>query len=79
MPATALAPEVPILVLNLTDQAPSLARRFLAGCFRDLGITDDYVGRLLVTELVTNAFKHVGTGQIVIRIFEEERDGPGGR
>lgn len=76
MLASAHAPEVPILVLNPTDQAPSLARDFLSNCFCDLGIADDYVGRLVVTELVTNAYKHVGTGQIIVRIFEDKRDGP---
>lgn len=76
MSATALAPGArPTLVLDPGKEAPGLARRFLAECFRDLGIADDYVGRLVVTELVTNAYKHVGTGQIVVRIFEDERDG----
>ncbi|NVI90459.1 ATP-binding protein [Actinomadura sp. BRA 177] len=75
MSATALAPEVPILVLDPTEHAPSLARHFLVDCFRDLGVADDYTGRVVVTELVTNAYKHVGTGQIVVRIFEDERDG----
>lgn len=46
-----------------------------SSCSRDLGIADDYFGRLVVTELVTNAYKHVGTGQIVVRVFEDERDG----
>lgn len=63
------------LVVDPTDQAPSLARRFLGGRFRDLGISDDYTGRVVVTELVTNAYKHVGIGQIVIRVFRDERDG----
>jgi anti-sigma regulatory factor (Ser/Thr protein kinase) len=75
MSATALAPEVPTLVLDPTVHAPAQARQFLAGCFRDLGIADDYVGRLVVTELVTNSYKHVGIGQIVVRIFEDRHDG----
>lgn len=63
------------LVVDPTDQAPGLARRFLGERFRDLGVADDYVGRVVVTELVTNSYKHVGTGQIVVRIFPDERDG----
>lgn len=75
MPATAHAPdEVPTLVLDPTVHAPTLARHFLAKCFSDLGATDDNLGRLVVTELVTNAYKHVGIGQIVVRIFPAERE-----
>ncbi|MEU5988549.1 ATP-binding protein [Spirillospora sp. NPDC047418] len=76
MSATTLAPGArPTLVLDPDREAPGLARRFLADCFRALGISDDYTGRVVVTELVTNAYKHVGIGQIVVRIFEDERDG----
>ncbi|MFD0685100.1 hypothetical protein [Actinomadura fibrosa] len=28
-----------------------------------------------MTELVTNAYKHVGVGCIVVRVFAEEREG----
>lgn len=63
------------LVIGPTNQAPRLARRFLADRFRELGIADDYVGRLVVTELVTNSYKHVGIGQIVVRVFKDQRDG----
>nr|WP_084265252.1 ATP-binding protein [Actinomadura macra] len=38
-------------------------------------IADDYAGRIVVTELVTNSYKHVGFGHIVVRIFREERSG----
>jgi anti-sigma regulatory factor (Ser/Thr protein kinase) len=75
MPATALAPEVPPpLVLDATEQAPRLARRFLAERFAEWGIEDDYVGRLVVCELVTNAWRH-GEGPIVVRVFRDECDG----
>ncbi|MFV2172099.1 hypothetical protein ACFHW2_06755 [Actinomadura sp. LOL_016] len=72
MSAVALAPETPTLVLTPSDRAPSHARRFLVEQFRSLGIVDDFVGRLVVTELVTNAYKHVGIGHIVVRIFPDE-------
>lgn len=71
---TALAPEVPTLVLDPNDQAPGLARRFLAARFAEWGIEDDYVGRLVVCELVTNSCRH-GEGPIVVRVFRDERDG----
>lgn len=74
MSATAHAPEVPTIVLEPTDQAPSLARRFLAERFREWGISDDYVGRLVVCELVTNAYRH-SEGPIVVRVFQDGRDG----
>ncbi|TDC97070.1 ATP-binding protein [Actinomadura sp. 7K507] len=70
----ALAPETPTLVLDPTDQAPRLARRFLSELFAEWGIADDYVGRLVVCELVTNSFRH-GEGPIVVRVFRDEHDG----
>ncbi|WP_165950462.1 ATP-binding protein [Actinomadura sp. GC306] len=51
-----------------------MARRFLAGRFAEWGIADDHDGRLLVSELVTNALVH-GDGPIVLRVFQDERDG----
>jgi anti-sigma regulatory factor (Ser/Thr protein kinase) len=71
MSAALLAPEAPPLVLEPSDHAPSLARRYLVERFRELGVTDDFVGRLVVTELVTNAYKHVGAGHIVVRVLPE--------
>ncbi|MFG2250239.1 ATP-binding protein [Spirillospora sp. NPDC048823] len=72
MPTAALAPETPALVLEPSDRAPAKARRYLTERFRELKIADDYIGRLVVTELVTNVHKHVGFGHIVIRVFPDE-------
>ncbi|MFC5747072.1 ATP-binding protein [Actinomadura rugatobispora] len=72
MSVAALAPETPSLVLEPTDRAPGLARRFLVERYRELGLGDDYVGRLVVTELVTNAYRHAGGGAIVVRVFRQE-------
>ncbi|XRQ07204.1 ATP-binding protein [Actinomadura welshii] len=71
---TACVPEVPALVLDATDQAPRLAREFLAARFAEWGIGDDYVGRLVVCELVTNAYRH-GKPPIVVRVLRDEHDG----
>lgn len=73
MLATTFAPEVPTLVLNPTDRAPAQARRFLAEQFREWGITEDYIGRLVVTEFVTNAWIH-GSGPIIVRLYLGEYD-----
>jgi anti-sigma regulatory factor (Ser/Thr protein kinase) len=74
MSAAPQTPEVPTLVLDPDDQAPRLARRFLAEQFAGWGITDDYMGRLVVCELTTNAYKH-GEGSIVVRLFLDPHDG----
>ncbi len=74
MPTTASAPEVPTLVLDATDQAPRLARSFLAERFREWGIANEYLGRLVVCELVTNAYLH-GEGPIIVRVFRDKEDG----
>ena len=74
MPAALLTPEAPPLVVEPSDRAPSLARRYLAERFRELGITDDFVGKVVVTELVTNAWQHVGTGYIVVQVLSDKRD-----
>ncbi|MEU5988808.1 ATP-binding protein [Spirillospora sp. NPDC047418] len=73
MPAALLTPEAPPLVLEPSDRAPSLARRYLAERFRELGIADDFVGQVVVSELVTNAWQHVGTGHIVVQILADRR------
>lgn len=71
MPVVAAAPERPALVLEPTDRAPAKARRYLTVRFAELGHADDFFGRLVVTELVTNSYKHVGVGQIIVRIFRD--------
>ncbi|MGI5206548.1 ATP-binding protein [Spirillospora sp. CA-108201] len=74
MAPTAVAPEVPTLVLEPSDRAPGLARRFVGAWFRAWEIADDADARVVVSELVTNALLH-GEGPIVVRLFRDERDG----
>ncbi|MFA1549319.1 ATP-binding protein [Actinomadura chokoriensis] len=62
------------LVLAPTEQAPAQARRFVAARFAAWGVADDLAGRTIASELVTNALLH-GEGPIVLRVFQDERDG----
>ncbi|MFC4051982.1 ATP-binding protein [Actinomadura syzygii] len=75
MAVTALVSEAPPpLVLEPSERAPWIARRFLVARFSEWGIADDSLGRVVVSELVTNAWLH-GEGVIVVRIFRDEHDG----
>ncbi|QKW38013.1 ATP-binding protein [Actinomadura sp. NAK00032] len=66
------APEIPTLLLEPNENAPALARDFLATLFREWGSADDFMARLVVCELVTNAWRH-GEGQIILRVFRDVR------
>lgn len=74
MSAAAQFPEVPTVVLEPTGEAPRLARGFVADRFAEWGFKEDYVARVVVSELVTNAYRH-GEGAIVVRLFLDARDG----
>ncbi|MFD0899762.1 ATP-binding protein [Actinomadura sediminis] len=74
MTLTTPAPEVPTLVLEADERAPSVARKFVAEQMHEWGIRDDFTARLVVCELVTNGYRH-GEGPIVVRVFQDERDG----
>ena len=74
MSPSAMAPEIPTLVLEATERSPRIARRFVAERFAEWGIADDYIARLVVCELVTNAWQH-GEGPIVVRLFLDEPSG----
>jgi anti-sigma regulatory factor (Ser/Thr protein kinase) len=69
-----LMPEIPTLVLDSTDRAPGVAREFVSARLREWGISDDYTARLVVSELVTNAWMH-GDGPVVVRVFQDEQGG----
>ncbi|WP_242884873.1 ATP-binding protein [Actinomadura litoris] len=75
MPAIALTPEPSVLVLAPSELAAACARRFVSARFWEMGVADDHVGRLVVTELVTNAYRHVGFGHIIVRVVPEEGGG----
>ncbi|WP_141580292.1 ATP-binding protein [Actinomadura sp. WMMA1423] len=65
---------VSTLVLEPDERAPARARRFVAERFAAWGVADDHTGRTIVSELVTNALLH-GEGPIVLRLYQDERDG----
>ncbi|TDE17819.1 ATP-binding protein [Actinomadura sp. 6K520] len=69
---SAFTVEIPTIFLDPGDRAPALARDFVAAQFREWGSTDDFVARLVVCELVTNAWRH-GEGQIILRVFRDVR------
>ncbi|MFI8546563.1 ATP-binding protein [Spirillospora sp. NPDC077959] len=48
-----------------------MARRWLAGVFQEWGLGDDYIGRTVVTELVTNVHRHTDTEFIPVRLLLE--------
>ncbi len=75
MSVAALAPERPALVLEPSKRAPGLARRYLSVRYAEMGCSDDYIGQVVVTELVTNSYKHVGFGRIVVRVLPEADEG----
>jgi anti-sigma regulatory factor (Ser/Thr protein kinase) len=64
--------EIPTIVLDPDDRAPALARDFVAALFLEWGSADDFMARLVVCELVTNAWRH-GEGQIILRVFRDVR------
>lgn len=74
MSAVVQCPDVPTVVLEPAEEAPRLARVFVAERFAAWGTKDDYVARVVVSELVTNAYRH-GEGMIVVRLFLDARDG----
>jgi anti-sigma regulatory factor (Ser/Thr protein kinase) len=68
MSVVAQSPEVSTVVLAPTTDAPLLARRFLTDQFAAWKIAEDYLARVVISELVTNAYRH-GEGFIVVRLF----------
>ncbi|MBE1533230.1 ATP-binding protein [Actinomadura algeriensis] len=61
------------IYLEPTKQAPEQARRFLSERLTEWDV-DDFNGRLIVSELVTNSYVH-GAGTIVVRVFRDEQNG----
>ncbi|MFD0689358.1 ATP-binding protein [Actinomadura fibrosa] len=57
------------LAIAPSARAPRLARAFLTEVFRERDLGDDYVGRLVITELVTNVHKHVGGDMLVAHVL----------
>ncbi|MEU5882254.1 ATP-binding protein [Spirillospora sp. NPDC047279] len=61
--------EVPVLFLNrATDQAPLIARTYVAEQLTTWGVTSHDDTLTVVSELVTNAYRHAGGGPITVRV-----------
>ncbi|MFA1550614.1 ATP-binding protein [Actinomadura chokoriensis] len=67
-----LAAEVGAILLNSSARAPESARKWLADVFCQWGLGDDYIGRTVVTELVTNVHTHTDTEVIPVRLLLED-------
>ncbi|WP_165978707.1 ATP-binding protein [Actinomadura darangshiensis] len=57
---------------SIPPRAPETARKWLAEVFRQRGLGDDYIGRTVVTELVTNVHRHTDTKHIPVRLLLED-------
>lgn len=66
------AVRVEAILLKSSARAPEIARKWVAGVFRQWCLGDDYVGRTVITELVTNVFKHTETELISVRLLLED-------
>ncbi|MFC6886534.1 MULTISPECIES: ATP-binding protein [Actinomadura] len=56
-------------VIESSERAPAAARAFAAGVFRERGLGDDHIARLVIDELVTNVHRHTATEMAVVRIL----------
>lgn len=68
---SSLAAEAGAILLKSSARAPEIARKWLAGVFRERGLGDDYIARTVVTELVTNVHRHTDTELISVRVLLE--------
>jgi anti-sigma regulatory factor (Ser/Thr protein kinase) len=67
-----LAAEAGAIVLNSSARAPETARKWLADVFRQRALGDDYIARTVVTELVTNVYRHTDTPLIPVRLLLQD-------
>ena len=63
------APEA--VLIESSEQAPQQARSWVADVLAKWCLGDDYIARTVVTELVTNAYRHTDTKAIPVRLFLE--------
>ncbi|GAA2600785.1 ATP-binding protein [Actinomadura fulvescens] len=79
--------EAPPLFLASTDRAAWAARQYIKDQFAAWGIENDpqsglsadYTSRVVVSELVTNAFRHAGGEAIIVRVSLEKAARPLGK
>ncbi|MFV2178737.1 ATP-binding protein [Actinomadura sp. LOL_016] len=61
------------IYLEPTEKAPEQARLYLSERLKEWDV-DDFNGRLILSELVTNSYVH-GAGTIVVRVFRHDPSG----
>lgn len=59
------------VLIESSEQAPQQARSWVADVFARWRLGDDYTARTVVTELVTNAYRHTDTKAIPVRLVLE--------
>ncbi|SNR27593.1 ATP-binding protein [Actinomadura mexicana] len=59
------------VLIESSEQAPQQARCWVADVFAKRRLGDDYTARTVVTELVTNAYRHTDTKAIPVRLVLE--------
>ncbi|TDB85445.1 ATP-binding protein [Actinomadura sp. KC216] len=61
--------EVGAISLKSSARAPEKARQWLGSVFRERKLGDDWIGRTVVTELVTNVYKHTDAELVFVRLL----------
>ncbi|MGI5207187.1 ATP-binding protein [Spirillospora sp. CA-108201] len=59
------------VLLESSEHAPQRARSWVADVLAKWRLGDDYIARTVVTELVTNAYRHTETKAIPVRLVLE--------
>lgn len=62
---------VEAVLIESSEQAPQQARSWVADVFASRRLGDDYTARTVITELVTNAYRHTDTKAIPVRLVLE--------
>ncbi|RKS72119.1 hypothetical protein BZB76_4934 [Actinomadura pelletieri DSM 43383] len=64
--------EAGAISIRCSARAPGKARSWVGGVFSAQKLGDDYTARTVVTELVTNVYKHTDTEVVLVRLLIED-------
>ncbi|MGW2307017.1 ATP-binding protein [Actinomadura luteofluorescens] len=59
------------VLIESSEHAPQQARSWVADVLAKWRLGDDYIARTVITELVTNAYRHTDTKAIPVRLVME--------